>query len=278
MDWDPIATDPQPVDWQNPTFNAAVPIDSDGERILGVMYVAQGAGPHPTAILLHGLPGYERNIDLAQVLRRLGWNVLFFHYRGSWGSGGSFSIRHVLEDVTAALKFVRTDAAQKTYRVNAERIVLVGHSLGAFAALVTAASNSAVSAVAALTPYDLGAVAASLRTDVPSAQAVRQFFEWTLLPLQGTSPDSLMKELLERGAEWSLASLAPRLVEYPLLVVDARRDTIAPRDVHSLPLVQALQTYRARAVTHITLDTDHAFTNTRIALERAVVDWIQKLP
>lgn len=47
------------------------------------MYMAAGAGPHPTVLLLHGLPGNEQNVDLAQSIRRAGWNVLTLHYRGS---------------------------------------------------------------------------------------------------------------------------------------------------------------------------------------------------
>jgi len=38
------------------------------------------------ARLLHGLPGYESSGDLAQSIRRAGWNVVFFHYRGTWGT------------------------------------------------------------------------------------------------------------------------------------------------------------------------------------------------
>jgi len=47
------------------------------------------------------LPGFEQNGDLGQTLRRSGWNVLIFHYRGAWGSGGTFSFANCLEDVQA---------------------------------------------------------------------------------------------------------------------------------------------------------------------------------
>ena len=35
-------------------------------RILSVQYTAGGEGTHPTVLLLHGIPGCERNLDLAQ--------------------------------------------------------------------------------------------------------------------------------------------------------------------------------------------------------------------
>jgi pimeloyl-ACP methyl ester carboxylesterase len=46
-------------------------------------YVASGTGPRPAVVLLHGFPGNERNLDLAQDMRRAGWDVLYLNYRGS---------------------------------------------------------------------------------------------------------------------------------------------------------------------------------------------------
>ena len=58
------------------------------------------------AVLFHGLPGYEQNLDLAQALRREGWNVLAMHYRGSWGVSGQFSFLHAAEDADAQVHFL----------------------------------------------------------------------------------------------------------------------------------------------------------------------------
>jgi len=101
-----VITDPAP-DAANPPHSAQVLVPSHGVGMNGLFYLAGGAGPHPTIVLLHGFPGNEQNLDLAQAIRRAGWNVLTMHYRGSWGSPGVFSIAHVLEDVDAAVAFVR---------------------------------------------------------------------------------------------------------------------------------------------------------------------------
>jgi hypothetical protein len=37
------------------------------------LYLAAGPSPHGTVMRLHGLPGYEINGDLAQLIRRAGW-------------------------------------------------------------------------------------------------------------------------------------------------------------------------------------------------------------
>jgi len=103
-------------------------IPSHGELMNALVYVAAGAGPHPAVILLHGFPGNERNLDLAQDIRRAGWDVLYFNYRGSWGTPGDFSFSHGIEDTAAALAYLRQPAIAKKLRLDPSRIVLIGHS------------------------------------------------------------------------------------------------------------------------------------------------------
>ena len=101
----PNAADRQAAGQDLPGFDADYPpamhelsFNSGGSKLNGLLYVANGAGPHPLVILLHGYPGNERNLDLAQALRRAGNNVLYFNYRGTWGSGGEFLPSRALED------------------------------------------------------------------------------------------------------------------------------------------------------------------------------------
>src|SRR5216110_767038 len=75
------------LDWSadSPAGFIELQIPSAGSLLQGFMYKANGSKPHPTLILLHGYPGNERNLDLAQTVRAHGWNVVYFNYRGSWG-------------------------------------------------------------------------------------------------------------------------------------------------------------------------------------------------
>src|SRR5690606_29061204 len=61
-----------------PGGQVEIQIPSSGSSMYGLVYTANGKGPHPTVVLLHGLPGHERNLDVAQSLRRAGYNVLYF--------------------------------------------------------------------------------------------------------------------------------------------------------------------------------------------------------
>src|SRR5271170_4218023 len=82
------------ADHANPAAMDSFQIPSHGALLNALVYVAAGVGPHPAVVLLHGFPGNERNLDLAQDIRRAGWDVLYFDYRGSWGSPGDFSFSH----------------------------------------------------------------------------------------------------------------------------------------------------------------------------------------
>src|ERR1700728_3983106 len=105
-----------PREHNNPASMETFQIPSHGALLNALVYVAAGAGPHPAVILLHGFPGNERNLDLAQDIRRAGWDVLYFNYRGSWGSPGDFSFSHGIEDTVAATAFLRQPEMTKLLR------------------------------------------------------------------------------------------------------------------------------------------------------------------
>ena len=66
-----VISDPAP-DSLHPPSSHEVLIPSHGMGMNALFYLAGGAGPHPTMVLLHGFPGNEQNLDLAQAIRRAG--------------------------------------------------------------------------------------------------------------------------------------------------------------------------------------------------------------
>ena len=90
---------------------------SHGAALNAVVYEAAGAEPKPTLLLLHGFPGGELNLDIAQAARRAGWNAVYFHYRGSWGSPGDFSFTHVVEDAQSVFDEVRGAEFARAHRI-----------------------------------------------------------------------------------------------------------------------------------------------------------------
>ena len=270
---DPLVTDP-PADPRWPAATPAMAIGSQGAALPGVLHVPAGAGPHPVVVLLHGFPGHERNFDLAQALRRAGYAALVFHYRGSWGASGSWSWAHVLQDAARAADAVRDPAIAKAHRLNPRRLAVAGHSLGGFAALMTAAADPSIAAVVSVAGFDFSAAAAACRADPALRAAYAEAFGSDLLPLRGTSGEALVTEMEQAGKAWSLAALAPRLESRPVLLIGAGRDTITPAAVHHQPIVDAYQAHPGIKLEHYVFADDHALSGHRVALARAVVKFL----
>ena len=138
-----------------PPLMVEVSIPAHGELLTGTWYTAAGAGPHPTIVTLHAFPGYEKNLDLAQSLRRVGFNVLYFDYRGTWGGPGEFSVASGYADAASAIAFVTNPDNAQNLRIDRSRISLLGHSFGAVAALDVGADHRAVRCVVSLAPEDM---------------------------------------------------------------------------------------------------------------------------
>ncbi|OPG08657.1 S9 family peptidase [Microbispora sp. GKU 823] len=260
-----------------PAANAAVTFDSDGETLLGVLHLPAGPGPHPVVVLLHGFPGHERNFDLAQHLRRAGYAALVFHYRGSWGVGGSWSWATGLEDAARIAAAVREPAFAAAHRLDPDRLALVGHSFGGFVALTTAAADPGVGAVATVSAFDFGSVAVACREDAALRAAYVEGFGDDLLPLKGTSGAALVDEMVAAGEAWSLSALAPKLADRPVLLVGtAGRDTVTPAAQHHDPVVAAYTAYPLPRLEHRVFVTDHALSDHRLELAETVRDFLDR--
>jgi len=98
-------------------------------RLLGTLFFAPEEGPRPTAVILHGLPGIEKNYDLAHMLRDNGWHSLIFHYRGCWGSQGAYQLTTIPQDVQAAVDYLTREHPGE---VDPTRLILIGHSMSYF--------------------------------------------------------------------------------------------------------------------------------------------------
>jgi uncharacterized protein len=274
MATDPLASDP-PIDQEWPASTPIARILSGGVKLLGVLHLPSGRGPHPVVVLLHGFAGNERNFDVAQALRRAGYAALIFHYRGSWGVHGSYTWHNVLEDAVSAVNWTRTHADM--HRLDLGRLAVVGHSLGGFAALRTAAGDAGIRAVVSVAGLDFHVASAAIPTDPGQRVPFIENLAGDLLPLQGTDAKALLDEMTAIGEEGSLATLAPHLAGRPVLLIAAGdRDTDTPPASHHRPLVDAFRAHPVPRLEDHEFPTDHAFSDHRVALIRTIVDFLDR--
>lgn len=274
--FDPVTEDPAEGHPTHPAALSGLRLGSGGARMNGIVYLAAGPGPHPTVVLLHGYPGEERNLDLAQAMRRAGWNVLFFHYRGAWGSGGAFSFGHAIEDVRAAVSVATAEPFRESFRGDPERVALVGHSMGGWLALLVGSELPKVRCVASIAGANLGLLGAAAATDEEAAQRYAQALGRWSGPIRGTNGPKLVAELAARPASFDPRLRSAALAGRPLLLVAGTRDLVTPPADHHAPLVAALRNEGAARLESVELDADHAFSGRRIALARAVVGFLNR--
>ena len=271
-----IVTDPAP-DKDNPAAMQSFQLPSHGALLNAFVYIASGAVPHPTVILLHGFPGNERNLDLAQSIRRAGWNVLYFDYRGSWGSPGDFSFTHCIEDAQSAIAYLRDPATAVKLRSEPQSIVLIGHSMGGFVALQAGSLDPGIRTIVTISAADLGT--SSLQTvpakmhDLAVSGLTAGFAAEGMAPLAGTTPGSLANEVLANAARWNFVSLAPKLANRRLLVITSDDGLTASNDA----FVEAARKYGAKDLSAVHMATDHSYSDHRIALEQAVLAGLARI-
>ncbi|HJT16719.1 MAG TPA: alpha/beta fold hydrolase [Thermoanaerobaculia bacterium] len=258
-----IYTDP-PHDAAHPAQMLVLHIPSGGVSINGVAYLAAGAGAHPTLVLLHGLPGNEKNLDLAQAVRRAGWNAITFNYRGSWGSPGSFRFAQSLHDADAVLADVRANAAK--LGVDTSRIVIAGHSMGGWVTAMTAGHDRNLRGVILLSAANMGGRGGNRAKLV---EVMRDNME----SLANVTAESMADELIANAKAFDWSSAVPGLAKAPLLVLTAD-DGLAPQDN---ALADAVKKAGDSRVTVVHAATDHSWSDRRIELESDVIRWLEQL-
>jgi alpha/beta superfamily hydrolase len=274
-DW--VRGDP-PASLQPPASMKELGITSHGARINGLLYLAAGAGSHPIVIFLHGYPGNERNLDLAQAVRRAGYNALYVDYRGNFGSGGTFSRENSLEDVATVLAWVRTPEIATKYHVDPTRIALVGHSFGAWLALFSVEHESPNICVAALAAWNAGWVMNRFATH-PDEQAESLAYYRATTDVAGgpvrANPDDLIKEGANHAAAWNYLSQASALKNHAVLLAAATRDSPDENPERHAELAAAIHKEGGKLVRVVTFEDDHPFSSHRIALAETLTHWLR---
>ena len=271
-----ISRDP-PLDRVHPASGQGLQFPSNGKLVNAMLYLPAGAGPHPAVILLHGLPGNEQNLDLARAMQRAGWAVVTFHYRGSWGSGGTFTLRGGCDDVDALLHEIVGANGPHKWHIDPRRIVVVGHSYGGFVASCATRRHPELTAIGLIAPWDISYDArqfSKLSLKQANEQASSAFNDVDGR-LTGATALSLMGAIRSDGAKLRLADMASGLAGRPLLLVTATRDD---PDDQAGALRAALAKTRPAHVTYRLFETDHGFNDQRIALATYVLDWLATLP
>ena len=236
-------------------------------RILLTIYRAGGAGLHPTVLLSHGIPGLEKNFDLAMGLRRVGFHVVMYHYSGSWNSDGDYSFAHNLEDGETVLEFILRD---EEMGFDKEKLYAAGHSMGSFVTAHLAAKRKEIKAAVLLAPCD---ISGALLFGAEGERQMREIFAFGAPYLSGTTAEQLYAEAEREMDTYKISALAEELAKIPVYCIGASLDGDCPTEVHAKPWVEAV--WKAGGnVLYEEWETDHSFSDMRFALVEKVTEFL----
>ena len=238
-----------------PATSEEITINIGKDSIAAFGMFASGKEKKETVILLHGLPGNERSLDLAQELRRNGKNVIYFNYRGSWGSQGEFLYSNCIQDVKEVMDFFDKPENSTKYRIKSKSYILFGHSMGGGIALLVGAKDSRISKIGAFSPNPVG-------------NAHKELLDWvynytkTLFMLE-INPNEFYNEIIENNALYDPLKYKNELSKKDILILDENN-----RNAEWINKIENIE--------YVLMKTDHSFSDKRLELIDKVKEWINK--
>ncbi len=275
LNFNPICEDIRNTDPDFPPGISSAVFFSEGLKLLGTVFMADGKGPHPTVLLLHGFPGNENNFDIAQTLRRAGYNTVFFHYRGIWGSPGKFSFSNCIEDTANVIREIQSLPEDNQYRIDSRNIIIAGHSMGGFCAMITGAQFPEIKKIAFLAGFNFGYFSKLMLKNEEFAAITKQSISETENYIGTFETNNLYDEMINNRKEWDIIKHIPQYAGKNILLVGSKNDSVSPLAYHHIPLVNSFKE-AGITITDRILDSGHSFSNKRIELQKIFIDWINK--
>lgn len=225
----------------------------------------------PLVVLFHGIPGTELNLDLAYALREAGFAVLTPNYNGCWGSQGDYRIEGIPGNIKTVLDLAGDDEFVAEAGIDPDRVCVVGHSLGGWAAFISPRISKRIRGIVALDPLVDplfgAAVDGGLEDNAP-------FLQEFAAPLRGVTAAQLAAGMRWAAREWLPADVIGDLGDRFFMMLCATGPD-------AIPLAPALDLLgKVRAFNHSAefwaLNSDHCFISCRPLMRDLVVDFVKR--
>jgi dienelactone hydrolase len=256
----------------------SVEFNSEGACVRGRFFAAEGTDEPTTLLLVPGWLG-EGSFDdlgLGALLVEKGINFCTFNPRGLHPSEGIHSHANTLQDIGAALQWLRQADMKRRFEVDATRLVLGGYSYGGGMAMAYAAQDPSVRRVISIAGNDHGEFARELQRNATFAKDIRDWMSSTRAP-EGPAHFDLeagFKELIDHQEIYGLRENAAALADRSILLIGGWEDEGPTIDQYQLPLYRALKGAGAAKVTFLVYHTDHGFSNVRQRLASDIAGWL----
>src|SRR5690554_2594003 len=193
-----------------------------GLKIRGVIDLPNKTPPFPAVLTLHGFMGTkEYNYEWVEILNPLGIATLRIDFHGSGDSEGKFeekTISGFIDDSISAIDYLssRDD-------IKSDSLGIVGHSAGAYTAILTAAKDARVKTFVASVPgLNEGDIIANLYDPDDFKEAQKNGF---VEKLKNGTNQRLNFNFFKDARRYDLITEANKIL-YEFLIIAALKDSI----------------------------------------------------
>lgn len=252
-------------DLENPPQEIEILLKGKRGTLLTMLFTPKGAGPHPAVLLFHGFPGNEQMLDAGYAFRRIGFNVITFHYSGCYGSEGKYSLLNDLDDARTLLEFVRDPENQETYGFEKDNVLLFGQSLGGYVSLHTAADCEGIKGTVVASPFDFGRMYELSKTDERAHHIMYDIID-SGIDWLNTTREEFYGELDKNYVQLSAASKADKLAGKTLSIITSSYDTIAVPEENGKYIYDRVKEYGKGGLDYLSIPSTHNYSDKRCTL------------
>jgi hypothetical protein len=255
----------------------SIDLKSNSVKLDAKLYLTDKISKAHTVILLHGFPGNQSSpLGLAERLNAAGFNILGFNYQGSYLSEGNFSFDNCIDNVNAALNFLRDPVNQTKYKIDTSKIVVCGYSFGGTIAIESAMYNDKIKNIISIANDDHSVSIKKAAADLEFRENYRQFVGKSFEPTGPFRGD--LKAQIELNIQnvdrYDLVKNAERLKTKKILFIVGWQDKTSFLEVNTLPLYRKLQQLYPSNIFIKGFESDHRFNNVIDDITDTIKAWI----
>ena len=223
--------------------------------------------PYPTILFCHGIPGVEQLGDYCFALRQAGFCTVQFHYSGSWGSDGDYSVGNCMEDTASAVEYLLRN---EDGLFDQQNLFVAGHSMGGLMAVYALAQFKQLKAGAVIMPGNMGGLYLAAQQFPEAAPVLKAVFDDFGASLQNFSWDVFREEAAPDPKRFCLDTYAPAIAARPVLAIAGAMDTDLPRAEHIDLLAAALLENGEKQLREVTVPTTHMMDDQRDTIKKTL--------
>ncbi len=249
----------------------------------GIVFPVIGSESYPALLLLRGLPGGQSDVfGIGAKLQAAGILTLTFSYSGTYKSEGEYSMEYTVDDIDAALDFLRDPNNIEKYNIDTAKLYLGGYSYGGGMSLTYAANNPEIENVFSIAGTDHGEFFRTYFANKQYAEMIDNMFNQIKAPEGpvrfeiGKMPKDITPEdvtTLNRYIDLRIS--APLIANKNILLVAGVDDQFVTMENHILPLYRSLQNENAGNVKFVIFQDDHSFNKSSEEISELILHWIK---